>query len=182
MNPTHPSSYRLPGNRWLSLIASWHDPCPSGGMITSTLIRLKSALPNPSKKILQAMILTFLLSFATTAVAQLMLSRMETGRASNSSTASEREENEAGVDNSELKALPATLPQGRLYCSEGAKLGYLRFYPKSFQQISPEDALSWSKEGVEVSCADSWSAESCKGALKALALVRKSIQRCQTGA
>jgi hypothetical protein len=151
-------------------------------MITSTLNRLKSALPIPSRKILQAMILTFLLSFATTAVAQLMLSRMESDKASNSSTLREHGEQEAEVDRSGLRALPATLPQGRLYCSEGAKLGYLRFYPKSFQQISPEDALSWSKEGVEVSCADSWTAESCKGALKALTLVRKSIQRCQTGA
>lgn len=115
---------------------------------------------------------TFLLSFATTAVAQLMWHRPASER-----TPTVEEQRAVG-----LKALPATLPQGRLYCSEGAKLGYLRFYPQSFQQILPEDALAWSKQGVEVSCDESWQSESCKGALKALALVRKSIQRCQSGA
>lgn len=78
----------------------------------------------------------------------------------------------------ETRALPASMPQGRLHCSDSGKLGYMGLYPRVFQNIAPSDAISWAKQQVAESCEDSWTSSSCKEALHALALVRKSVHIC----
>lgn len=119
-------------------------------------------------RILHVVFLSLALSCSTSAVAQWLNANARAGIVPKTVV-----EKKPG-----FRALPGTLPQGRLYCSESSKLGYMRLHPQVFQQISHEEALDFGKKGVAEACRDSWVSDSCKGAQKTLSLLRKSVTLC----
>ena len=119
-------------------------------------------------KILHFIFLVVVLSCSTSAVAQWF--RVSGKRAGAAQTAVAQETG--------LRALPGSLPQGRLYCADNSKLGYMRLHPQVFQQISHDEALEFGKKQVEESCDDSWTSAACKDAQATLSLLRKSVKLC----
>jgi hypothetical protein len=83
----------------------------------------------------------------------------------------------ATVQRKEIKALPVSLPQGRLFCVKGV-LMHERMYPKGFEQISPSDAVEVASTVADEACANSHRSSACKEAQADLTSLRRALRSC----
>ena len=82
------------------------------------------------------------------------------------------------VERKQVRALPVTLPQGRLYCVEGAVM-HERMYPRGLERISPADAVEIVSTVADEACERSLRATGCKTAQADLKSLRRALRSCQ---
>jgi hypothetical protein len=77
----------------------------------------------------------------------------------------------------EVRALPVTLPQGRLYCVNGVVM-HERMYPRGMERISASDAVDVSARIADEACASSFRTAACKSAQADLTALRRAVRGC----
>jgi hypothetical protein len=81
------------------------------------------------------------------------------------------------IDRKEVRALPVTLPQGRLYCVKGVVM-HQRMYPRGFEQVSSSDAVEIVASVAEEACTRSLRTPECKAAQADLTALRRALRSC----
>jgi hypothetical protein len=82
------------------------------------------------------------------------------------------------VERKQVRALPVTLPQGRLYCVEGVVM-HQRMYPRGLERISPADAVEIASTIADEACERSLRSSGCKAAQADLTSLRRALRSCQ---
>ena len=82
------------------------------------------------------------------------------------------------VERKQVKALPVTLPHGRLYCVEGTVM-HERMYPRGLERISPADAVEIASTIADEACERSLGTTGCKAAQADLTSLRRALRSCQ---
>ena len=82
------------------------------------------------------------------------------------------------IEKKEVRALPVTLPQGRLFCVKGVVM-HQRMYPRGFEPIVPGDAVEIATTIAEEACASSARSSACKAAQEELTSLRRAIRSCE---
>lgn len=82
------------------------------------------------------------------------------------------------IERKVARALPVTLPQGKLYCVQGVVM-HERMSPRSFEPISPADAVEIATAVAEEACDVSLRSSGCKAAQADLTSLRRALRSCQ---
>lgn len=77
-----------------------------------------------------------------------------------------------------VRALPVSLPQGRLYCVNGVVM-HERMYPRGLERISSADAVDVSARIADEACVASFRTQACKSAQADLTALRRALRGCQ---
>lgn len=77
----------------------------------------------------------------------------------------------------EVRALPVSLPQGRLYCVNGVVM-HERLYPRGLERVSASDAVDVSARIADEACAPSFRTPACKSAQADLTALRRALRGC----
>jgi len=77
----------------------------------------------------------------------------------------------------EVRPLPVTLPQGRLYCVNGEVM-HERLYPRGLERVSSSDAVDVSARIADEACAASFRTQGCKSAQADLTALRRALRGC----
>ena len=93
------------------------------------------------------------------------------------SSPGEKQRARATVQRKEIKVLPVSLPQGRLFCVKGV-LMHERMYPKGFERIYPSDAVEVASTIADEACANSRRSSACKEAQADLTSLRRAVRSC----